>query len=52
MDQSASHFNATTDDSSLSERTTASGLMNPVIDVPSKLGILREDLDYHLIRAI
>ena len=32
-------------------RTTARSLMNHVIDVLIKLGILKEDLDYHLIRA-
>ena len=34
-----------------SGRTTARGLMNPLIDVLIKLGILKEDLDYHLLRA-
>ncbi len=51
MDQFTNHFDVSTGDSSGSERTTARGLMNPLIDVLIKLGILKEDLDYHLIRA-
>ena len=50
MDQFTNHFDVTTGDCSGSERT-ARGLMNPVTDVLIKLGILKEDLDYHLIRA-
>jgi hypothetical protein len=33
MDQSTNHFDVVTDDSSGSGRTTARGLMNPVIEV-------------------
>ena len=51
MDQFSNHFDVVTGDNSGSGRTTVSGLMNPVIDVLIKLGILKEDLDYHLIRA-
>ena len=51
MDQFTNHFDVITGDSNGSERTTARGLMNPLIDVLIKLGILKEDLDYHLIRA-
>ena len=50
MDQFTNHFDVTTGDCSGSERT-ARGLMNPVTDVLIKLGILKEDLDYHLLRA-
>lgn len=51
MDQFTNQFDVSTGDSSGSERTTARGLMNPLIDVLIKLGILKEDLEYHLIRA-
>ena len=51
MDQFTNHFDVITGDSNGSGRTTARGLMNHVIDVLIKLGILKEDLDYHLIRA-
>ena len=51
MDQFTNHFDVVTGDNSGSGRTTASGIMNPVIDGFIKLGILKEDLDYHLIRA-
>jgi uncharacterized membrane protein YkgB len=51
MDQFTNHFDVITGDSNRSEHTTARDLMNPVIDVLIKLGILKEDLDYHLIRA-
>ena len=51
MHQFTNHFDVVTGDNSGSGRTTASGIMNPVIDVLIKLGILKEDLDYHLIRA-
>ena len=50
MDQFTNHFDVSTGDSS-SRRTTARGLMNPLIDVLIKLGIPKEDLDYHLLRA-
>jgi Protein of unknown function, DUF417 len=51
MAQSTNHSDLITSDSSGSERITAAGLMNPVIDAIIKLGILKKDLDYHLIRA-
>jgi uncharacterized membrane protein YkgB len=51
MDQSTNHFDVITGDNSGSGRTTARGLMKPIIDVLIKLGILKEDFDYHLIRA-
>ena len=51
MDQFTNHFDVITGASTGSERTTAKGLMNHVIDVLIKLGILKDDLDYHLIRA-
>src|SRR6267154_1744932 len=51
MDQFTNHFDVITGDSNGSGRTTARSLMKPVIDVLIKLGILNEDLDYHLIRA-
>src|SRR5712691_196272 len=51
MDQFTNHFDVSTGDSNGSERTTARGLMNPLIDVLIKIGILKNDLDYHLIRA-
>jgi hypothetical protein len=47
MDQFTNHLDVITGDSSGSGRTTARGLMNPIIDVLIKLGILKEDLDYH-----
>jgi hypothetical protein len=50
MDQFTNHFDVSTDDSS-SQRTAARGLMNPLMDVLIKLGILKEDLDYHVPRA-
>jgi uncharacterized membrane protein YkgB len=51
MDQFTNQFDDTTGESSGSERTTARGLMSPLINVLIKVGILKEDLDYHLIRA-
>ena len=51
MDQCTNHFDVVTADSSGSGRTTARGLMNPIIDLLIKLGILKQDLDYLLIRA-
>jgi uncharacterized membrane protein YkgB len=51
MDQFTNHFDAITGDGNGSGRTTARSLMKPVIDVLIKLGILKEDLDYHLIRT-
>jgi uncharacterized membrane protein YkgB len=51
MDQFTNHFGVSAGDSSGSQRTTPRGLMNPLIDVLIRLGILKEDLDYHLIRA-
>ena len=51
MDQFTNHFDVITGDSNRSEHTTARDLMNTVIDVLIKLGILKEDFDYHLIRA-
>jgi uncharacterized membrane protein YkgB len=51
MDQFTNHLDVITGDSNGSERTAAGGLMNHVVDVLIRLGILKEDLDYHLIRA-
>jgi uncharacterized membrane protein YkgB len=51
MHQSTNHFDVVTGDSNGSEHTTGKGLMSPVIGVLIKRGILKEDLDYHLIRA-
>jgi uncharacterized membrane protein YkgB len=51
MDQFTNQFDVSTGDSCGSGRTTPRGLMNPLIDVLIKLGILKEDLDYNLIRA-
>jgi uncharacterized membrane protein YkgB len=51
MDQFTNHFDVSTGDSSRSQRTAPRGLMNPLIAVLVKLGILKEDLDYHLVRA-
>jgi len=51
MDHFTNHFEVITADSNGSERTTARGLMNPVIGVLIKLGILKQDLDDHLFRA-
>jgi uncharacterized membrane protein YkgB len=51
MAQSTNHSDLITSNSSGSERITAAGLMNPVIDAIIKLCILKKDLDYHLIRA-
>jgi uncharacterized membrane protein YkgB len=51
MDQFTNHFDVVTGDSSGSGRATARGLMKLVIEVLIKRGILKEDLDYHLIRA-
>jgi len=51
MDQFTNHFDVITGDSNGSGRKTARSLMKPVIDVLIKLGILKEDLDYHLLRA-
>jgi uncharacterized membrane protein YkgB len=51
MDQFPNQFDDTTGESSSSERTTARGLMSPLINVLIKVDILKEDLDYHLIRA-
>jgi hypothetical protein len=51
MDQFTNHFDVITGENNGNERTTVRGLMKPVIDVLIKLGILKEDLDYHLIRA-
>ncbi|HWX37312.1 MAG TPA: DUF417 family protein [Steroidobacteraceae bacterium] len=51
MDPFTNHFDVITGESSGSERTTARGLMSPLINVLFKVDILKEDLDYHLIRA-
>ena len=50
MDPFTNQVDVITGNSSGSERT-ARGLMNPLVNVFIKLGILKEDLDYHLIRA-
>ena len=51
MDPFTNHFDVITGESSGSERTTARGLMSPLINVLIKVGILKEDIDYYLIRA-
>src|SRR6201993_4476605 len=51
MAQSTNHSDLITSDSSGSERITAAGLIHPVIDAMNKLGILKKNLYYHLIRA-
>ena len=51
MDQLTNHFDIVAADSSGRERATIKGLMSPLIDLLMKLGILKVDLDYHLIRA-
>jgi len=51
MDQFTNHFDVVTGDSSNGECTAARGLMNPLVAVLIKVGILKEDLDYHLIRT-
>jgi hypothetical protein len=42
MAQSTNHSDLITSDSSGSERITAAGLLNPVIDAMIKLGILKK----------
>lgn len=51
MGQFTNHVDVSTGNSNRSQRTTSRGLMNTVIDMLIKLGMLKEDLDYHLIRA-
>jgi len=50
MDRFTDHVGVSTGAGS-SRPATARGLMNPLIDILVKLGILKEDLDYHLLRA-
>jgi uncharacterized membrane protein YkgB len=51
MNQFTNQFDSITGDSSRTHLSAAGGLMNPLIRVLIKLGILKEDFDYHLIRA-
>jgi uncharacterized membrane protein YkgB len=51
MNQFTNQFDAVTGDSSRTRPPAAGGLMNPLIRILIKLGTLKEDLDYHLIRA-
>ena len=51
MSQLTHKFDGMTDDSTTTPALSAGSLMNPLIKMLIKLGILNEDLDYHLIRA-
>jgi len=51
MSQLTHKFDGMTDDSTTTPALSAGSLMNPLIKMLIKLGILKEDLDYHLIRA-
>jgi uncharacterized membrane protein YkgB len=51
MDQFTNHFEVVTGNNTGTERSTVRGLMNPLIAGLMKFGILKEDVDYHLIRA-
>jgi len=51
MSQLTHKFDGMTDDSTTTPALSAESLMNPLIKMLIKLGILKEDLDYHLIRA-
>ena len=51
MSQLTDKFDGMTGDSSAIRAPSAGRIMDPIIKVLIKLGILKEDLDYHLIRA-
>ena len=51
MSQLIHNFDGMTGDSSATRAPSAGSIMNPLIKMLIKLGILKEDLDYHLIRA-
>ena len=51
MNQFSNQFDAVTGDSGRVRPPVAGGLLNPLIRILVKLGILKDDLDYHLIRA-
>ena len=51
MSQLTHKFDGMTGDSTTTPALSAGSLMNPLIKMLIKLGILKEDLDYHLIRA-
>jgi uncharacterized membrane protein YkgB len=51
MNQSSPEFETTTGNSNGSRLPTARTLMDSLARVLIRLGILREDLDYHLVRA-
>ena len=51
MNQFTNQFDSITGDSSRTQLSAAGGLMNPLIRILIKLGILKEDFDYDLIRA-
>jgi hypothetical protein len=51
MNQLTNKFDATTGDSNGTRLAAAQGLIDSLARVLIRLGILKEDLDYHLIRA-
>ena len=51
MNQFTNQFDSITGDRSRTQLSAAGGFMNPLIRILIKLGILKEDFDYHLIRA-
>ena len=51
MNQFTNKVDVITGDSSSSGFPVARGAINSIIDILIKVGILKEDLDYHLIRA-
>jgi uncharacterized membrane protein YkgB len=51
MNQFTNQFDSITGDSSRTSPPATGGLMNPLLRILIKLGILKEDLDYHVIRA-
>jgi len=51
MNQCTNQFDSITGDRSRTQLSAAGGFMNPLIRILIKLGILKEDFDYHLIRA-
>ena len=51
MSQLTDKFDGMTRDSSATRVPSAERIMNPLIKIMIKLGVLEKDLDYHLIRA-
>ena len=51
MNQFTNQFDSITGDRSRTQLSAAGGFMNPLIRILIKLGILKQDVDYHLIRA-